>query len=96
MLRRIAGVTLLVVATVGFVRTPASAGGAGSDMSGHVEGVVRALYPAQRLLVLTNGEEFRVTDPRLLEPLKEGMAIRVDYTQSGGTKTVNRIVLPTP
>ncbi len=56
--------------------------GAGSENGGQVEGTIRAVYTGQGLLVLTNGAEFRATDPRQLDQVREGMTVKVNYMQT--------------
>ena len=40
---------------------------------------------------LDDGAEFRVTDPRQLYDIHEGMWVKVDYTHTGGGNMVNTI-----
>jgi hypothetical protein len=57
--------------------------------------MVREIYRAQRLVVLANGTEFRATDPRQLDQVREGMTVKIDYVQTGGRKLIN-FIMPAP
>jgi hypothetical protein len=95
MLRSMLMVTLLLAATLSLAKSTSWAHGAGSENAGQVVGTVRAVYKAQGLVRLTNGTEFRATDPRQLDQVHEGMTIKIDYMQTGERKVINSIV-PTP
>jgi hypothetical protein len=96
MARYILRLAMLFVVTFSLPSGTSWARGAGSENGGQVEGTVRAVYKTQRLLVLTNGAEFRATDPRQLDPVQEGMMIKVNYMQTGDRKLINFIVVPAP
>jgi hypothetical protein len=87
-------VAAVLVATLGLASATGWARGAGSENAGQVEGTVRAIYRAQGLVRLTNGAEFHATDSRQLDQVQEGMAVRIDYMQSGDRKFINLITVP--
>jgi len=90
------GGAVMLAASLGLASSTSWARGAGSENGGQVEGTIRAVYTGQGLLVLTNGAEFRATDPRQLDQVREGMTVKVNYMQTGERKVINFIVVPTP
>jgi hypothetical protein len=52
---------------------------------------VTSINREQNFLVLDNSNELRVTDPKLLADLHEGMRIRVDFEQRNGVKLIHEI-----
>ena len=50
----------------------------------------------QNLVVLTNGEEFRTSDERMLTPLREGELVKVDFSFNGDQAVINFIEPATP
>jgi hypothetical protein len=86
---------LTSLAVVTAPSSPSWARGEGSGSGGQVEGMVREIYRAQRLVVLANGTEFRATDPRQLDQVREGMTVKIDYVQTGGRKLIN-FIMPAP
>jgi hypothetical protein len=64
-LRRLLVVGSVVVLVFVAASPLAWARGAGAQNSGEVEGVVRAVFPAQGLVVLTNGMDFNTQSDNL-------------------------------
>jgi len=58
------------------------------------EGTVRFIDRDLNLFQLEDGTELHTTDPRLLQNIQEGMHVRVDYIQSGGSRNELNSVEP--
>jgi hypothetical protein len=69
----------------------AQADGAGDAYGGVEVGKVWFIDRSLDVVQLDNGTEFRVTDPRQLTDVREGMQVKVDYTHTGDRNVVNSI-----
>ena len=54
-------------------------------------GTVRFIDRALNLIQLDDGTELRTTDPRMLQNIKEGMQVQVDFTNDGDRNEINTI-----
>lgn len=95
-LRRLLVVAAMIGLMLGAFHPAVSARGAGAQNAGQVEGVVHAVFPAQGLVILTNGMDFRASDPRLLQQVQKGSTVRIDFVQSDERRHINSIVVTTP
>ena len=97
MRRLLAGAVALILLVSPLVTTVGAAGpGETQGVSFFVDGQVRDLDVTQRRVVLSNGTELWVTDPRTLNGLKEGMLVRAFYEERGGQKLIKRWEPKTP
>jgi len=85
--------TLMLATTLGLalVAGVARADGPGSAYGGEEIGTIRYINHAQNLIILTDGNEFRATDPRMLGDLHEGQLVKVDFTHDGDRSIINFI-----
>jgi hypothetical protein len=85
--------TLMLATTLGLalVAGVARADGPGSAYGGEEIGTTRYINRAQNLVVLTDGNEFRATDQRMLRDLHEGELVKVDFTHDGDRSVINFI-----
>jgi hypothetical protein len=74
----------------------ALAGGNGDDFGAEKVGKVRFIDRSLNLFILDDGTEFRTTDARMLDNLKEGAWVEVDYSDAAGRNVVNFIEPATP
>ena len=84
---------LMLTTTLGLalVASGARAQDAGSDYAGEEIGTIRFIDRALNLIQLTNGNEFRATDPRMLGNLHEGELVKVDFTHDNDRLIINSI-----
>jgi hypothetical protein len=54
-------------------------------------GTIRFIDRAQNLIQLEDGTELRTTDARMLQNIKEGMQVVVDFTNDGARNEINSI-----
>ena len=85
--------TLMLATTLGLalVAGVARADGPGSAYGGEEIGTIRYINRAQNLVVLSDGNEFRATDARMLRDLQEGQLVKVDFTQDADRSIINSI-----
>jgi hypothetical protein len=85
--------TLLLTTTLGLalVAGVARAQDAGSAYAGQEIGTIRFIDRALNLIILTDGNEFRATDPRMLVNLQEGELVKVDFTHDNDRSIINSI-----
>jgi len=85
--------TLMLATTLGLalVAGVARADGPGAAYAGEEIGTIRYINRVQNLIVLTDGNEFRATDPRMLSDLHEGQLVKVDFTNDGDRSIINFI-----
>jgi hypothetical protein len=62
-----------------------------NEYAGQEIGTIRYINRMQNIVTLTNGEEFRVSDERLLTPLREGELVKLDFTFNGDKAFINTI-----
>lgn len=60
-----------------------------NEYAGQEIGTIRYINRMQNIVTLTNGDEFRVSDERLLTPLREGELVKVDFSFNGDRAVIN-------
>ena len=88
---RQATVALTLALGLALVTGVARADGPGAGYGGEEVGTIRFLDRAQNLVVLTGGDQFYATDPRMLRNLKEGDLVKVDFTHDNDRSIINFI-----
>jgi len=83
--------TLTIALGLALVAGVARADGPGGGYGGQDIGAISYINRAQNLVVLTDGAEFRATDSRMLDNLKEGDLVKVDFTNDGSRSVINSI-----
>jgi hypothetical protein len=84
--------TLLLTTTLGLALVAGVARAQdGGSYAGEEIGTIRFIDRALNLVVLTDGNEFRATDPRMLGNLKEGDLVKVDFTHDNDRSIINSI-----
>jgi len=85
--------TLLLATTLGLalVTGIARADGPGGAYAGVEIGTIRYINRVQNLIILTDGNEFRAPDPRMLSNLREGELVKVDFMHDNDRSTINSI-----
>ena len=85
--------TLMLTTVLGLalVAGVARAEDGGSAYGGEEIGTIRYINRTQNLIILTDGNEFRATDARMLSNLHEGELVRVDFTHDGDRSIINFI-----
>jgi hypothetical protein len=68
-----------------------AAGSPGDDYADREVGTVRFIDRQQNLIQLDDGTELRTTDARMLQNIREGMRVLVDFVHSGDTNELNSI-----
>lgn len=70
----------------------AAAGSPGDDYGGREVGTVRFIDRQLNLIQLDDGIELHTTDARMLQNIREGMRVQVDFAHSeGNTNELNSI-----
>ena len=69
----------------------AVAGGPDSGYGAREVGTVRFIDRAANLIQLSDGTELRTTDARMLQNIKEGMRVQVDFIHGGERNELNSI-----
>ena len=82
---------LTVALGLALVAAPARADGPGSAYDGKEIGTIRYVDRAQNLVILSDGNEFHATDPRMLSNLQEGELVKVDFTHDNDRSIINSI-----
>ena len=82
---------VLALSTFVAVGRARAEGGPGDAYGAEEVGKVRFIDRGLDLVQLDNGTEFRVTDPRQLTDIREGMWVKVDYTHTDERNVVNTI-----
>jgi hypothetical protein len=59
------------------------------EYAGQETGTIRYINRVQNLIVLDNGDEFRTTDQRVLQPLREGEMVKLDFSFNGDHAVIN-------
>jgi hypothetical protein len=93
------GIKILLAVMALSMAVPAGravAGGNGDDFGADKVGKVRFIDRALNLFTLDDGTEFRTTDARMLDNLKEGAWVEVDYSETSGRNVVNFVEPATP
>jgi hypothetical protein len=85
--------TLMLTTALGLalVAGVARAQDVGSDYAGQEIGTIRFIDRALNLIILTDGNEFRATDSRMLANLTEGELVKVDFTHENDRSIINSI-----
>jgi len=63
----------------------------GSQYAGQEIGTIRYINRVQNVIILDNGDEFRTTDQRVLQPLREGEMVKVDFSFNGDHAVINYV-----
>jgi hypothetical protein len=92
LMSRQATVTLTLAFGLALVAGAARADGPGAGYGGEEIGTIRFLDRSQSLVVLTDGNQFYATDPRMLKDLAEGERVKVDFTHDNDRSIINFIV----
>jgi hypothetical protein len=61
------------------------------EYAGQEIGTIRYINRVQNLIILDNGDEFRTTDQRVLQPLREGEMVKVDFSFNGDHAVINYV-----
>ena len=69
----------------------AAADGPDAGYGAREVGTVRFIDRALNLIQLEDGTELRTTDARMLQNIKEGMQVTVDFTNDGERNEINSI-----
>ena len=69
----------------------AAADGPDAGYGAREVGTVRFIDRALNLIQLQDGTELRTTDARMLQNIKEGMQVVVDFTNDGARNEINSI-----
>ncbi len=69
----------------------AAADGPDAGYGAREVGTVRFIDRALNLIQLEDGTELRTTDARMLQNIKEGMQVVVDFTNDGARNEINSI-----
>jgi len=69
----------------------AVADGPGDEYGARKIGTVRFVDRALNLFQLEDGTELHTTDSRILQNIREGMQVRVDFTHSGDRNELNSV-----
>ena len=80
-----------VVLGLALVGGAASVHARANEYAGQEIGTIRYINRMQNIVVLTNGEEFRTSDERMLTPLREGELVKVDFSFNGDHAVINSI-----
>jgi hypothetical protein len=80
-----------VVLGLALVGGAASVYARSNESGGQEIGTIRYINRMQNIVILTNGEEFRTSDGRMLTPLHEGELVKVDFSFSGDRAVINTI-----
>jgi len=80
-----------MVLAVALVGRAASVQARANEYAGQEIGTIRYINRLQNVVILTNGDEFRTPDQRLLEPLREGELVKVDFTFNGDHAVINYV-----
>src|SRR4029453_6027083 len=62
-----------------------------NEYAGEEIGTIRHLNRTQNLVVLSSGTEFHTTDQRMLDGLREGEVVKVDFSFNGDRAILNSI-----
>jgi len=68
-----------------------AAAGPGNDYGAREVGTVRFIDRLLNLIQLDDGTELRTTDARMLQNIREGMRVLVDFAHDGDTNELNSI-----
>ena len=66
------------------------------EYAGQEVGKIRYINRQQNLIVLDNGDEFRTTDQNVLQSLREGELVKVDFSFNGDHAVINYVEPSTP
>src|SRR5262245_9003490 len=66
------------------------------EWAGQEIGTIRYINRQQNVIILDNGDEFRTTDQRVLQPLREGELVKVDFSFNGDHAVINFVEPATP
>jgi hypothetical protein len=80
-----------VVLGLALVGSTASVYARSNESGGQEIGTIRYINRMQNIVILTNGEEFRTSDGRMLTPLREGELVKVDFSFNGDRAVINFI-----
>ena len=80
-----------VVLGLALVGSTASVYARSNESGGQEIGTIRYINRMQNIVILTNGEEFRTSDGRMLTPLREGELVKVDFSFNGDRAIINTI-----
>ena len=61
------------------------------EYAGQQIGTIRYINRVQNVIILDNGDEFRTTDQRVLQPLREGEMVKVDFSYNGDHAVINYV-----
>jgi len=87
-------VALTLALGLALVAGPALAGPS-TQYAGEKIGTIRYINRAQNLVELNDGMQFYTTDRRMLDGLKEGEVVKVDFSYNGDRAYLNSIAPPT-
>jgi hypothetical protein len=68
-----------------------AAAGPGEDYGAREVGTVRFIDRQLNLIQLDDGTELHTTDARMLQNIREGMLVQVDFAHGGSTNELNSI-----
>jgi hypothetical protein len=88
-------VTLTLALGLALVAGPALAG-PGTQYAGEEIGKIRYINRTQNLVVLNDGMEFHATDSKMLDGLREGELVKVDFSYNGERAFLNSIEAASP
>ncbi len=80
-----------VVLGLALVGGAASVYARANEYAGEEIGTIRYLNRTQNLVVLSSGTEFHTTDQRMLDGLREGEVVKVDFSFNGDRAILNSI-----
>ena len=72
----------------------AAADGPDAGYGAREVGTIRFIDRALNLIQLEDGTELRTTDARMLQNIKEGMRVQVDFTNDGGLRNEINSIAP--
>ena len=85
-----------IVLGVALLGSAASVHARAQEWAGQEVGTIRYINRQQNVIILDNGDEFRTTDPRVLQPLREGELVKVDFSFNGDHAVINFVEPSTP
>ena len=80
-----------IVLGLALLGSAASVHARANEYAGQEIGTIRYINRVQNLIILDNGDEFRTTDQRVLQPLREGEVVKVDFSFNGEHAVINYV-----
>jgi hypothetical protein len=80
-----------VVLGLALLGSAASVHARAQEYAGQEIGTIRYINRTQNVVILDNGNEFRTTDQRVLQPLREGEVVKIDFSFNGDHAVINYV-----